>query len=106
MEAILQNWLISHPLVSILMLPLLWLLLAGLLKVIANLSEKFWVALLHFPVKLSELILSAIRKIFKIPHKSSTVQEDRLAEIVKRLTELKKEQDQLWQEMNNIVENK
>jgi len=34
------------------------------------------------------------------------VQEDRLAEIVKRLAELKKEQDQLWQEMNNIVENK
>jgi len=108
------NWLISHPLASIIMVPVIWFLLGGLLKAIAELSEKFWIAFLGFPIKLGRLLLIKIRKIFRIPNKSgidlAVVQvkdeETRLANIVKRLAELKKEQDHLWQEMTNILENK
>jgi hypothetical protein len=104
------NWLVEHPFASLLLLLLLWFLLGGLLRAISNLSERIWLGLLQSPLNLSRVILAKFRPDHLLnlglfyPAFSTTEKQKRLSYIVKRLEELKQEQDELWQEMTKILE--
>jgi len=103
-------WLFDHPLGTLLLFILLWLLLGGLLKAISSLTERVWVTLLQSPLKLTQWLVGKVSKNLSIPLNFAIVasppetKEKRLSYIVNRLEELKKEQDELWQEMTKILD--
>lgn len=103
-------WSVTHPLLSIGMVFLMFFLVWGLLKAITSLIEKMWVLLLKAPfifIKfLVKLWFPAYKNIPGLTPKNLTVQEsqNRSQIIVHRLEELKIEQDALLKELKTILD--
>lgn len=123
-----QDWLSQHPQISWLLANPVWLLvvlvvalflLSGLLRAVASLTETLWLGLLKLPIRLVQWLwrgsLFLLRRPFAKP--SQTVQSsltaqaeqpkesasERLTEVLERLESLRREQDELMQEMKSLV---
>lgn len=97
------SWLFFHPLITVFVILVSLLLFSGLFRAIGSLSERFWVAIFLLPIKLSRGIFGTIaRSSFQITETSD--KQRRLAFILNRLEEIKREQDALLQEMAGILE--
>jgi hypothetical protein len=102
-------WLLTHPLLTILLLLIGWLLFKGMIRAIGDLSERIWLTILESPVRLIKLLL---RKIgfnnkknlnFIVDLSGDEDKEKRLFYIVNRLENIKKEQDELWKEITTLL---
>ena len=110
------NWLLSHPLWAIGLVLIALLLLSGLFGAIAQLTQKLWIVLLRSPVVLIGWLVAGIVLLVKAPFSASfnakkqlpaaETQQQRLAEILDRLDDLKQEQDNLLQEAKQILSTK
>ncbi len=104
-------WLAGHPLWLLGTIVLTLFLLAGLLRAVASLTEKLWLTLLRFPILLFQWLWQGTFFLLSRPFapKSPIAQaalpssSDRLAELLDRLEALRKEQDELLQEVKSIV---
>lgn len=103
-------WSVTHPLLSIGIVFLIFFLFWGLLKAITSLIEKMWMLLLKAPFILMKFLVKLWFPSYKnIPGstpKNLTGQElqNRSQIIVHRLEELKIEQDALLKELKTILE--
>lgn len=104
-------WLVGHPLWLLGAIVLVIFLLAGLLRAVASLTEKLWLALLRFPILLVQWLwqgsLFLLRRPFApkpaIAQPRLLSSPDRLTELLDRLESLRKEQDELMQEVKTIL---
>ncbi|NJO42772.1 MAG: hypothetical protein HC769_23590 [Cyanobacteria bacterium CRU_2_1] len=104
------NWLLTHPLWLIGLILLILFLVTGLIGAIARLTEAIWLAILQAPLKLIQWLLLGIARLLKIPFTvkknaakpTQESQQERLAIILNRLETLKREQDELLQEVRVI----
>lgn len=104
-------WLITHPLLTLALFLLLWLLLGGLFRAIARLTEQVWLSLFQSPLKLGQWLIGRVPqpliRAFNLgtanPLSNPNDKEERLSSILSRLEEIKQEQDELWQEMTTIL---
>lgn len=107
------SWMITHPLYALGLLLLFLILFWGLLKIIGRFSEQFWLSVLQLPLKLFQWLLRVFFRAFKnhtdsaivINQKSSGYnKQERLAYILKRLEEIRQEQEELLKEMQAIID--
>lgn len=119
LTAPLQDWLSQHPLLQWFVSHPLWLLIAmlaalfllsGLLRAIAGLTEKLWLALLRLPFILFQTVWRSSLFLLLRPFEKPTVASltaspapDRLTEILNRLEALRQEQDELLQEVRSLL---
>lgn len=106
-------WLIAHPLLTLAIILLICWLFWGLLNASGRLTEKAWLAILQFPLKLGQWLWRQIARGFKgispgsnrLSVKPTSAKEDhqRLADILSRLETLHQEQEQLMKEMQTIL---
>jgi hypothetical protein len=126
-----QEWLSQHPQIGWLLANPVWLLVAlivalfllsGLLRAVASLTEKLWLGLLKLPIRLVQWTwrgsLLLLRRPFAKP--PQTVQpnligqteqpkesaSERLTEVLERLELLRREQDELMQEIKLLLARK
>jgi hypothetical protein len=111
-------WLATHPLWLLAVILLVLFLLSGLLRVIAGLTEKLWLALLMFPVTLVRWLWQGMTFLISRPFASKSVTQsgfvnpptldtpDRLTEALNRLETLRQEQDELLKEVKVLLEKK
>jgi len=131
LTAPIQTWLSQHPLFLWLATHPWWLLaaalgvlflLSGLLRAIAGLTERLWIALLRLPILVLSWIwqgtLLLLRRPFApkpaviasplvnppLPTAPPTERPDRLTEVLDRLETLRQEQDQLLQEVKRLLQ--
>lgn len=119
-----QDWLNQHPILLWLATNPLWLLaavlavlflLSGLLRAVAGLTEKLWLALLSFPVNLLRWLWQGIVFLLSRPFAPKPVvgasfvnppvlnPQDRLTEVLNRLEALRQEQDELLKEVKSLL---
>ena len=113
-----QDWLLAHPYGKWLLIHPLWaiglvlialLLLFGLFGAIAQLTQKLWIILLRSPLLLVGWVVLGLVQLAKIPFKpkgalpAAETKQQRLTEILDRLDALKREQDELLQEVKQIL---
>lgn len=121
-----QNWLSQHPQMSWLLANPGWLavalvvalfLLSGLLRAVASLTETLWLGLLKLPIRLIQWVwrgsLFLLRRPFAKPltqssliNQSEQTTPERLTEVLERLESLRREQDELMQEMKSLLARK
>jgi hypothetical protein len=94
-------WLISHPLWALGGLLVSFVLLSGLLRAIAQSTEKLWTILLRAPFRLGRWSLNQVLRWLKLPLDKSD--ENQLHEKVARLEQLQQEQQQLLQEIKILM---
>jgi type VI protein secretion system component VasK len=103
------NWLLTHPLWAIGLVLIALLLLSGLFGAIAQLTQTLWIILLRSPLLLVGWVVLGIVQLVKVPFKpkgalpAAETKQQRLAEILDRLEALKREQDELLQEVKQIL---
>ena len=106
------SWMISHPLFVLGLLLLFLMLFWGLLKIIGRVSEQFWLSVLQLPLKLVQWLVKVFFRAFKNPtdsviftnqKSSGDKKQERLAYILKRLEEIRQEQEELLKEMQAII---
>jgi small-conductance mechanosensitive channel len=103
------NWLLTHPLWAIGLVLIALLLLSGLFGAIAQLTQTLWIVLLRSPVVLIGWLVAGIVLLVKMPFSATEklpaaeTEQQRLAEILDRLDDLKQEQDKLLQEAKQIL---
>jgi hypothetical protein len=95
-------WIAVHPLYDLGLGLAVLFLLAGLLKAIARLTERLWLALLQSPLRLGKWLLSRLAQLFKLRLAPEPV-PDRLPEILTRLEALRQEQDALLHEAHRLL---
>jgi len=102
-------WLIVHPLLSVGLLLVAIILLRGLLGAIAQLTERIWMAILRFPMKLASWLFTSTAQLFirstsdtQTPVEQPT-QQERLIAILARLEAIQQEQDQLLKEVREVL---
>ena len=107
------SWMITHPLYALGLLLLFLILFWGLLKIIGRFSEQFWLSVLQLPLKLFQWLLRVFFRAFKNHTDSAIVtdqkssgdnKQERLAYILKRLEEIRQEQEELLKEMQAIID--
>jgi hypothetical protein len=104
-------WLGAHPLLALIIFVLLWLLLGGLFRALQSLSERAWLIVLGFPIKLFQWSLrkvpqtlsSSVNLALTESELNAKDKEKRLLSILSQLQEIKKEQEKLWEEMTTIL---
>jgi hypothetical protein len=118
---IFQNWLmahpilgwgVTHPLLSLGMGLVLFFVLWGLLRAIAQLTERLWVILLRVPIRLGQWIFRQLPNIFRFQPNFLSVdqthlptdREQHLRELLLRLEHLQREQALLLQDIKNSLE--
>jgi len=106
----LMFWLVSHPAWLIGVSLLILLLLSGLLRAIAGLTEQLWLALLRLPIWLAQWIwqwISQAAFLLLRPVLPKTEQPSpipsRLSELLIRLESLRQEEQELMQEMQSLL---
>jgi hypothetical protein len=120
-----QDWLSQHPRISWLLANPGWLLaalivmlflLSGLLRVVASLTEKLWLELLKLPIRVVYWLWQGSLLLLRRPAptqsnlpsssliRSSDHPPDRLTEVLDRLEALRREQDELMQEMKSLLD--
>lgn len=109
-------WLWTHPLWLVLLVLLVLFLLSGLLRAVAGLTEKLWLALLSLPVTLVRWVWRGSLFLLSRPFASKPVMQssllhssvdsaDRLTEVLDRLEALRQEQDELLREVKLLAAN-
>ncbi len=97
-------WLASHPLWLLAAVLLAIFLFAGLLRAVAGLTERFWLALLKLPVWLVQGIwwsgLLLLRPFFPAVQPPPA---SRLSEVMQRLEALRQEENELMQELQSLL---
>ena len=87
-------WLLSHPLWALGGLLVSFVLLSGLLRAIAQSTERLWIILLRAPLKLGRWGLNQVLRLLKLPIAKSD--DNELYKKVARLEQLQQEQQQLY----------
>jgi hypothetical protein len=85
--------------------------LGGLFRALQSLSEKAWLIVLGFPIKLFQWSLrkvpqtlsSSVNLALTESELNAKDKEKRLLSILSQLEEIKKEQEKLWEEMTTIL---
>jgi hypothetical protein len=95
------TWLISHPLWALGGLLISLVLLSGLLRAIAQSTEKLWTILLRTPFRLGRWSLNQVLRLLKLP--IDKPDDNQLYEKVARLEQLQQEQQQLLQEIKILM---
>ena len=105
-------WLLTHPLASLVIILVTILLFWGLLKSIVKMTEQVWLTLFKSPLKLGKCLLVSISKLFNKTSLASAVyyrqsgsklKQERLAYILNRLEEIKKEEAEILKEMKTLI---
>ena len=82
------------------------LLLAGLLRAVAGLTEQLWLALLRLPIWLVQWIWQAVflllRPVLPKTEQPSPI-PNRLSELLVRLESLRQEEQELMQEIKSLL---
>ena len=105
----LMFWLASHPVWLIAVSLVMLLLLAGLLRAVAGLTEQLWLALLRLPIWLVQWIWRAVFLLLRPvlskaePPSSSAPTASRLSELLARLERLRQEEQELMQEIKSLL---
>ena len=105
----LMFWLASHPVWLIAVSLVMLLLLAGLLRAMAGLTEQLWLALLRLPIWLVQWIWRAVFLLLRPvlskaePPSSSAPTASRLSELLARLERLRQEEQELMQEIKSLL---
>jgi hypothetical protein len=94
-------WLISHPLWALGGLLVSFVLLSGLLRAIAQSTERLWIILLRAPLQLGRWVLNQVLRLLKLP--IAKPDRNQLYEKVARLEQLQQEQQQLLQEIKTLM---
>lgn len=124
-----QDWLSQYPWIGWLLANPGWLLVAvvftlfllsGLLRAVASLTEKLWLGLLRLPILLIQWVWQSSVGLMRRPLKPQIVSSslvnlpdrlteatpdhpDRLTEVLNRLETLRREQDELMQEVKLLL---
>ncbi|UBF24448.1 hypothetical protein K9N68_22505 [Kovacikia minuta CCNUW1] len=114
-----QNWIAAHPVVAWIVEHPIWtiglivlgiFLFWGLLKAIASLSEKIWLALLAAPLKLGRWLFQLGFSLFRISSSTPTADpppqtdnQTQLIALLNKLEALKQEQDEIVKEIKAIL---
>jgi hypothetical protein len=107
-------WMVHHPIPTLVMGAVLLLLFWGLVRAIAQLTERIWITILQVPLKLSlwfwawitrPLQKIALVKSVQPPVSPSPTPQAQLVEILARLEVLYQEQSQLIKEFRTLVAN-
>jgi hypothetical protein len=102
-------WLASHPVWLIAVSLVMLLLLAGLLRAMAGLTEQLWLALLRLPIWLVQWIWRAVFLLLRPvlskaePPSSSAPTASRLSELLVRLERLRQEEQELMQVIKSLL---
>ena len=98
-------WLLTHPLASLVIFMVTILLLWGLLKSIVKMTEQVWLTIFKSPFKLGEwLVVNMSNSWVSYYRKSSrNWKQERLAHILNRLEEVKKEEAELLKEIKTLM---
>lgn len=101
-------WFLTHPIISLIGLLVMVVLLRGLLGAIAHLTERIWLAVLRLPVTIVTRSVSAVMSLVNRPAIAATLPEEpspqkRLTLILDRLEALRREQDELLQEVRTML---
>ena len=94
-------WLISHPLWALGGLLVSFVLLSGLLRAIAQSTERLWMILLRAPLKFGRWSLTQLLRLLRLP--ITEPDNNPLFEKVARLEQLQQEQQQLLQEIKTLM---
>jgi hypothetical protein len=92
------SWLFAHPIALIGVVLLALFLLSGLLSAIAQLTQRLWIGLLRSPWQLTRWIFGKGSQWVK-----RDPQPDRLTIVLDRLESLKREEDELLQEVRSLL---
>jgi hypothetical protein len=92
------SWLFAHPIALIGVILLALFLLSGLLSAIAQLTQRLWIGLLRSPWQLTRWIFGKGSQWVK-----RDPQPDRLTIVLDRLESLKREEDELLQEVRSLL---
>ncbi|MGQ9871435.1 hypothetical protein [Leptodesmis sp.] len=107
-------WMVHHPIPTLVLGVLLLLLFWGLVRAIAQLTERIWITILQVPLKLSlwfwvwitrPLQKVALVKPMQPPVPPSPTPQTQLVEILARLEVLYQEQSQLMKEFRTLIAN-
>lgn len=107
-------WMVHHPIPSLVLAVMLLLLFWGLVRAIAQLTERIWITILQVPLKLSlwfwTLItrpLQGMKQVKPAPLSvaPSATPQTQLVEILARLEVLYQEQSQLIKEFRTLIAN-
>lgn len=94
-------WLMSHPLWALACLLVLFFLLSGLLRAIAQSTERLWIVLLRAPLQFGRWSLNQVLRWLKLP--IAKPEGNPLYEKVTRLEQLQQEQQQVLQEIKTLI---
>ncbi len=107
-------WMVHHPIPTLVLAVVLLLLFWGLVRAIAQLTERIWITILQVPLKLSlwcwawitrPLQKLALAKPAQPAVVSPSTPQTQLVEILTRLEALYQEQSQLIKEFRTLVAN-
>jgi signal transduction histidine kinase len=105
-------WMVHHPIAALFLLAVVIILFWGLIRAIAQLTERIWISLLQVPLKLSLWFwkwVSRPLKHMKLIQSSAptatppATTQTQLVEILARLEALSQEQSQLMKEFRTLV---
>jgi hypothetical protein len=94
-------WLMSHPLWALACLLVLFFLLSGLLRAIAQSTERLWIVLLRAPLRFGRWSLDRVLGLLKLP--IAKPESNPLYEKVARLEQLQQEQQQVLEEIKTLM---
>jgi hypothetical protein len=97
-------WLFTHPIALVICALIALFLLSGLLSAIAQLTQRLWIGLLRSPLSLTRWIFGKGSQLVKRPF--AEPQPDRLMVVLDRLESLKREEDELLQEVRSLLAKK
>lgn len=107
-------WMVHHPIPTVVLAVVLLLLFWGLVRAIAQLTERIWITILQVPLKLSlwfwtwitrPLAGMTVLKPAQLAGDTSPTPQAQLVEILTRLEALYQEQSQLIKEFRTLVAN-
>lgn len=99
------SWIVDHPIWTLVLGLLVLFLLWGLLNAIARFTEQFWMVLLRLPVRLSQWLFRGSPKVLMglLPFQPKEDPKKQLQEVLDRLEELRKEEDQLLEQVKKLL---
>lgn len=97
------NWILHHPIATLVLVVISIVLLLGLLQAIFRLIEKFWLTVLKSPLLLGKLLLgSRTVKSREMAHPSGVVSDldtEQISQILVKLETIQQEQQAILQEL-------
>lgn len=105
------NWLVVHPKIGIVLVLVLLVLLWGLFGALTQLLQRAWIAVLNAPIRLVWWILlrigQSLRSQWLVTIANDNLEgqspQQRLDAIAQRLEHLRREQDELLNEMRSLL---